>query len=156
MKNWLIRKDPDAGKDWGQGEKVATEGGTVGWHHRLNGYEFEQAPGDSERNGSLPCCSPWACKDLDMTEWLKNNGFERRTYFVWWPGDMSFELNLEIGLDLIVSTGRKRRWRGILVRVNGIWLSPKFSLQLASKHYCHCIHQHVCYVLLTLWQFPPW
>ena len=45
----------------------------VGWHHWLNAYEFEQTPGDSEGQGSLTGCSPWGCKELDMTWWLKNN-----------------------------------------------------------------------------------
>ena len=43
------------------------------WHHRLNGHEFEQTPGDTEEQGRLPCCSPWCCKELDMTEQLNNN-----------------------------------------------------------------------------------
>ena len=45
----------------------------VGWRHRLNGHEFEQAPGNGERQGSLVCCSSWGCKELDMTERLNNN-----------------------------------------------------------------------------------
>ena len=45
----------------------------VGWHHRLDGHEFQQAPGDDEGQRSLACCSPWCCKDLDMTEQLNNN-----------------------------------------------------------------------------------
>ena len=45
----------------------------VGWHHQLNGYEFEQAPGDGEGQGSLECCSPWGHKEWDMTEWLNTN-----------------------------------------------------------------------------------
>ena len=57
-KSWLIRKDPDAGKDWGQEEKGMTENEMVGCHHRLSGHEFEQTPGDSEGQGSLACCSP--------------------------------------------------------------------------------------------------
>ena len=71
--NWLIRKDPDAGKDWGQKEEGVTEDEMVGWHHRLNGYEFEQAPGDSEGRGGLARCSPWGHKELDTTERLNNN-----------------------------------------------------------------------------------
>ena len=51
----------------GQEEKGATEGEMVGWHHRLNGLEFEQAPGDGEGQGSLACCSPWGHKESDMT-----------------------------------------------------------------------------------------
>ena len=42
--------------------------GWVGWYHRLNGHEFKQAPGDGEGQGNLACCSPWDCKELDMTE----------------------------------------------------------------------------------------
>ena len=45
----------------------------VGLYHRLNGHEFEQTPGDSEEQGSLACCSPWGCKELDRTEQLQNN-----------------------------------------------------------------------------------
>ena len=67
VKSWLIGKDSDAGKDWGQEEKGTTEDEMVRWHHQLNGYEFEQTPGDSEGQGSLACCSPWDHKELDMT-----------------------------------------------------------------------------------------
>ena len=59
VKNWLTGKDPDAGKDWRQEEKGTTEDEMVGWHHRLNGYEFEQALGVGDGQGSLVCCSPW-------------------------------------------------------------------------------------------------
>ena len=61
-KSWLIRKDADAGKDWRQEEKGTTEDETVGWHHRLNGHEFEQTPGGSEGQGNLVCGSPWGCR----------------------------------------------------------------------------------------------
>ena len=71
----LIGKDPDAGKDWGQEEKGMTEDEMVGWHHQHNGHEFEQTPGDGEGQGSLACCSPWVCKESDMTEWLNSNMF---------------------------------------------------------------------------------
>ena len=74
-KSLLIGNDHDAGKDWGQ-EKKGTEDELVGWHHRLNGHEFEQIPGDSEEQESLPCCNPWGPKDSDMTEWLNNNSNE--------------------------------------------------------------------------------
>ena len=69
-KNWLIGKDPDAGKDWRQGEKGTTEDEMVGWHHQLSGHEFEQAPGVGDGQGSLEYCSPWGCKESDMTEKL--------------------------------------------------------------------------------------
>ena len=63
-------KDPDAGKDWGQAGKEATEDEMVGWHHWLHGHELEKAQGDSEGQGSLVCCSWWGRKKLDTTEWL--------------------------------------------------------------------------------------
>ena len=62
-KSWLIRKDPDAGKNWRQVEKGLTEDEMVGWHHWLDGHEFEQALGDGERQRSLVCWSPWGRKD---------------------------------------------------------------------------------------------
>ena len=67
-KSWLIGKDPDAGKNWGQEEKGSTEDEMVGWHHRLNGHELEKAPGDGEEQGSLACCCSWGQKEVDTTE----------------------------------------------------------------------------------------
>ena len=75
VKIWLIGRDPDAGKDWRK--KGTTEGEMVGWHHWLNGHEFEQNLGDGEGEGSLAYCSPWGCKELDMTERLNNIPFCR-------------------------------------------------------------------------------
>ena len=69
-KTWLIWKDPDAGKDWGQEEKEMTEHEMVGWHHRLNGLLFGWTPGVGDGQGRLACCSSWGCKDSDTTEWL--------------------------------------------------------------------------------------
>ena len=69
-KNWVIGKDPDAGKDWGQEEKGTTEDEMVGWHEKFNGHEFEQGPGVSDGQGSLVCCSPWGCKVSDSNERL--------------------------------------------------------------------------------------
>ena len=60
-KNWLIRKDPGAGKDWRR-EKGTTEDEMVGWHHWLDGHEFEQALGVGDGQGSLACCSSWGCR----------------------------------------------------------------------------------------------
>ena len=67
-KNWLLRKDPDAKKDGRQEEKGTTEDEMVGWHHDLNGHEFEQALGNGDGQESLAYCSPWGCKELDTTE----------------------------------------------------------------------------------------
>ena len=80
-KNWLIGKDPDAGKDWRQEETGMTEDEMVGWHHWLDGHEFEQAPGDGEGWGSLACCSPWGRKEPDAAEQLNNSNMK------WWYFD---------------------------------------------------------------------
>ena len=60
----------DVGQDWRQEEKGTTEDEMVGWHHQLNGPEFEQVPGVGDGQGSLPCCSLWGCKESDTTERL--------------------------------------------------------------------------------------
>ena len=70
VKNWLIGKDPDAGKYWRQEEKGTTENEMVGWHHQLHEHESEQAPGVGDGQGSLVYCSPWGPKESDMTEQL--------------------------------------------------------------------------------------
>ena len=69
VKNWLIRKDPDAGKDWRQEEKGTTEDEMVGWHHWLSRHEFELTPGDGEGQGSLACCSSLGHKDTRLIDW---------------------------------------------------------------------------------------
>ena len=69
VKSWLIWKDPDAGKDLRR-EKGKTEDEMVGWHHWLNGHEFEYTPGGGDGQGSLACYSPWVHKESDMTEQL--------------------------------------------------------------------------------------
>ena len=85
--SWLFWKDPDAGKDWRQEEKGMTEDEMVGWHHWLNGHEFEQTLGVGDGQGGLACFSPWGCKESDTTEWLN------------WP-----ELNLFLHRELLAWT----------------------------------------------------
>ena len=69
-KSWLIGKDSDAGRDWGQEEKGMTEDEMAGWHHRLHGREFEWTLGVGDGQGGLVCCGSWGRKESDMTEWL--------------------------------------------------------------------------------------
>ena len=69
-KNWLIWKDPEAGKDWKWEERGMTENEMVGWHRWLNGYDFGWTPGVGDGHRGLACCSQWGCKESDMTEWL--------------------------------------------------------------------------------------
>ena len=72
VKSWHIGKDSNAGKDWREEE-------IVGWHHWLNGHEFEQAQGDGEGQGSLACFSPWGCKksSTSISDWTT-------TMQCWW------------------------------------------------------------------------
>ena len=74
VKSRLFGKDPDAGTDWGQEEKRVTEDEMAGWHHRLDGHEFEQAPGIGDGQGGLACCSPRGRRESDTTE---QQGHER-------------------------------------------------------------------------------
>ena len=69
-KCWLIGKDFDAGRDWGQEEKGTTEDEMAGWHHRLDGHESEWTPGVGDGQGGLACCDSWGCKESDTTERL--------------------------------------------------------------------------------------
>ena len=69
-KSWLIGKDSDAGRDWGQEEKGTTEDEMAVWHHRLDGHEFEWTPGIDDGQGGLACCNSWGRKESDTTEWL--------------------------------------------------------------------------------------
>ena len=81
VKSWLIGKDPDTGKDWGQKEKGMTEDEMVGWHNRLDGHEFEWTLGVDDGQGGLVCCNSWSHEESDMTDrlnWteLKSFSFE--------------------------------------------------------------------------------
>ena len=89
-KNWLIGKDVEAGKDWRQEEKRTTEDEMVGWHHRLDGHGFEQAPGVRDGQGSLACCSLWGCRvrhnwatELNWNEHLDCNACKVITKIKW-------------------------------------------------------------------------
>ena len=68
--SWLVGKDPDAGRDWEQEEKGMTEDEMAGWHHWLDGHEFEWTPGIGDGQGGLACCNSWSHKESDMTERL--------------------------------------------------------------------------------------
>ena len=80
-KNWLLGKDPDAGKDWREEEKGTTEDEMVGWHHWLDGHEFEHVLGVGDGWGSLECCSPWGLKESNATEQL--NWTELLDFSIW-------------------------------------------------------------------------
>ena len=76
VKSWLIGKNPDAGKDWGQEEKGMTEDKMVGWHHWLNGHGFGWTPGVGDRQGGLACCGSWGCRETWLRDWTELNWTE--------------------------------------------------------------------------------
>ena len=87
-KNWLTGKDPDTGKDWRLEEKGMTEDEMFGWHHQLNGDEFEWTLGVGDGQGGLACCDSWGCKESDTTEqlnWTELNlaHLLAQTHWVW-------------------------------------------------------------------------
>ena len=82
-KNWLIGKDSDAGRDWGQEEKGTTEDEMAGWHHWFDGHEFEWTPGDGDGQGGLTCNNSWGRKESDTTEQLNwTEPFNHRLYIL--------------------------------------------------------------------------
>ena len=78
-KNWLIGKNPDAGKDWGQEEKGMTEDEVVGWHHQLNGHGFGWTLEVGDGQGGLMCCGSCGHKESDTTEWLNWTELDRQS-----------------------------------------------------------------------------
>ena len=116
-KSELIGKNTDAGKYWRQKEKGMTEDEMVGWHYRLNGHGFEQTAGDSRRQGSLPCCSPWGCKETWLSDWTTaaNHETNKEEKCVLWEQCQSrsskhgWDLNWW-GEWLNAMVGGKRRW----------------------------------------------
>ena len=112
-KSLLIGKGPDAGRDWGQEEKGATEDEMAGWHHRLDAHEFEETLGVGDGQGGLACCSSWGCKELDTTEWLN------------WLTDWFIEELLRIAKKRTqhVSSNRRMYKQIVVYTDNGILLS---------------------------------
>ena len=98
VKSWLIGKDSDVGRDWGQEEKGMTEDEMAGWHHWLNGRESQWTPGVGVGQGGLACCNSWGRTESDMTERL--NWTE--PYFLMWQKPFSEALQINwIGLNCI-------------------------------------------------------
>ena len=124
VKNWLIGKDPDSGKYWRWEEKGSTEDEMVGWHHWLNGHEFEQSLGVGDGQGSLVCCSQWGHKESDTTKWLN------------W-----IELNLEEGMVTHCSIlAWKIPWTDELCRLQSI------GLQRVGHNWSELVFTHAVYL----------
>ena len=115
-KSCLIGKDFDAGRDWGQEEKGMTKHEMAGWHHQLDGCEFEWTSRNGDGQGGLACCNSWGHKDSDMTEQLNWTELKWRTD--------SFEKALMLGK----TEGRRRRGQPRMRWLDGITDSKDMSL----------------------------
>ena len=103
-KSWLIGKDSDAGRDWGQEEKVATEDEIARWHQWLDGHEFEWTPRVGDGQGGLVCCNSWGCKESDTTEWLNWSELrEVEHFFIFLRVPSSFSGSLAVGSVSLMS-----------------------------------------------------
>ena len=116
VKSWLIGKDSDARRDWRQEEKGTTEDEMAGWHHLLDGHEFEWTPGVSDGQGGLACCSSWGHKELDTTEqvnWTEWN----------WPIQQVSSYSYQRYIcNKLIFTGKK----GFNVTQNCIWQEMRY------------------------------
>ena len=93
VKNWMFLNDPDAGKDWRWEEKGRTEDEMVGWHHQLDGHDFEQTLGDGEGQGSVVCCSPWVAKNwMWLSDWTDTCIYIWKIYIKTFCSKYSFPL----------------------------------------------------------------
>ena len=103
-KSWLIGKDFDAGRDWGQEEKGTTEDEMAGWHHRLYGHEFEWTPGVGDGQGGLACCDSWGRKESDTTERLNWTDSQSTNDVVTVPGEQWRDSAIRIHTPVLPQT----------------------------------------------------
>ena len=127
-KSWLIGKDPNAGKDWGQ-EKGMTEAEMVGWHHQLNGHGFGWTPGVGDGQGGLACCGSWGHKESDTTEWLN--------WLNWNRNELLSHAKTSRKLKCTLLSG-KSIWKAYRVHNSNYMTSWKWQNQGDSKKICDC------------------
>ena len=111
VKSWLIGKDTDAGRDWGQEEKGMTEDEMARWHHRLDGREFEWTPGVGNGQGGLVCYDSWGCKESDMTERLNWTELKHSWHY------LSLELERKLTFSSTMATAEFSKFVDILSAV---------------------------------------
>ena len=114
VKSWLIGKDSDAGRDWGQEEKGTIEDEMGGCHHRLDGHEFEWTPGVGDGQGGLECCDSWGGKESDTTERL--NWTELSPYIIY------FSLFSLRGLANTIVSYHENTWKLSILSLNSLWV----------------------------------
>ena len=139
VKNWLLRKDPDAGKDWRQEEKGTTEDEMVGWHHQLDGHEIEQALGVGDGQGSLACCSPWGHKESDTTEHTHTHAYHgiSRIAIAVCTWDFALYLNSFLKVTNIFKTNKTSHFRSRKDRRDHLlhtsqisnWIEGQFAME---------------------------
>ena len=135
-KSWLIWKDPDAGKDWGQEEKGMTEDEMVGWHHRLNGHGFGWTPGVGDGQGGLACCSGVAKSRTRLSDWTELNSLVGYLY----PGaGGSLPLKpLIISWKLLKSILFKNFWKDDVKYQSGLFWERKIpTIPSHNGLYCY-------------------
>ena len=133
-KSWLIGKDSDAGRDWGQEEKGTTEDEMAGWHHELDGHESVWTPGIGDGQGGLMCCDSWGRKDSDTTErlnWtdaLSNNNKEAEVE--WFYEDLQDLLELTPKKYLLINIGD---WNEKVGSQDISGVTDKFGLRVRNE-----------------------
>ena len=149
-KNWFVGKDPDAGQDWRQEEKGPTEDEMVGWHHQLNGHEFEQALGVDDGQGSLACCSPWGCKESDMTEWpteVKQKLYKKSPELIAIAKCSLIKLYHPISLHIILFPGDLNHPHGFTPCLYANILGPNLNFQSSI----HLLNSRLFISVISIW-----
>ena len=132
--SWLIGKDPDAGRDWGQEEKGTTQDEMAGWHHQLDGCESEWTLGDGDGQGGLACCDSWGRKESDTSErlnWTEQQPALKRKLSAW-----EHWLGLPLGHPLVGLAGKSSQ--------DSRWLRVSFE-QLEEKVWLAHLGSGVCF-----------
>ena len=127
VKSWLIGKDSDAGRHWGQEEKGTTEDEMAGWHHWLDGHESEWTPGVGDGQGGLACCDSWSRKELDMTERLNWTELKVNVY------SMIIFRSLKGNNKLPIGGYLPPHWRGISPLLSFLWKCLHLHLIMIHK-----------------------
>ena len=130
-KNWLIGKDPDAGKDWKKEEKGMTEDEMVWWHHWLDGHEFQQTPEIGDGQGSLECCRNVDILGIRELQWTGMGEFNSDDCYIYYCGQESFRRN---GVAIIVNKSPKcSTWMQSQKRQNDLCSFPRQTIQYHSN-----------------------
>ena len=159
QKNWLIGKDPDAGKDWGQEEKGETEDEMVWWHHQHNGHRFEQTLGESEGWGSLACCSPRVTESQTrLSHWKQQGGTWCCKYLIrrkeeWISFVILFSKNI---FRRQHSQEEHGRWQTSLANTNNNFTNPTNLFLLSLAHWIDIgIYYFGAFLPLFSSSYPP-